>query len=121
MTARAATEARVAAILRELPEETRPVAEALCALIRAASPELRETVKWGNPTWVGRGNAVGLMIFPRFVHLALFRGAELSGRFPEIVGTGKSLRHVVVPDLASVRRPVLRRILRAAVAIDASG
>ena len=106
-------------IVAELPAATRRVGRALCRLVRVAAPELRETVKWNQPFWVGRGNVVGLMIYPNQVHLAVFRGAELTERFPEIVGTGKSLRHVVVPDVASARRPVLRRIVRAAVALDA--
>jgi hypothetical protein len=95
------------------------VAAALCGRIRSTVPELRETLKWNQPVWVGRANVVGLMLYPRFVHLAVFRGASLADRFPEIVGTGKALRHVVMPEVASVRRPVLREILRAAEALDA--
>jgi hypothetical protein len=120
MPVTSARDPRVDEIVSELPTASRPIARALCRLVRVAAPELRETVKWNQPSWTGHGNVVGLMLYPNQVHLAVFRGAELAERFPEIVGTGKSLRHVVVPDVRSARRPRLRAIIRAAVALDAS-
>lgn len=96
------------------------MAEALRRLVRAHAPELLETMKWGNPVRVGKGDAVSLMLFAHHVNLGLFQGATLADRDPEVEGAGKRLRHVKVPDLASARRPVLVRILRAAVALDAA-
>ena len=118
MPARSYGDPEVDRVIDALPEDVRAIAHALRKLVRSAAPELSETVKWGNPFWTGRGNAVCLMLYPSHVHLGIFRGAELARRLPEIVGTGKSLRHVKVPDLASARRPVLQRILRAAVDLD---
>jgi hypothetical protein len=115
-----AKDPRVDRTLEGLPDETRPVATALRELVRDTLPELKETLTWSQPVWVGRGNVVGLMLYPHHVHLSVFRGSELARLFPDIVGTGKSLRHVAVPDVASARRPVLRKILRAAEALDAS-
>jgi hypothetical protein len=111
---------RVDEVLAALPDEVRPIAAALRALVRARAPELSETLKWGNPVWVGNHDAVSLMMFAHHVNLGFFRGADLARKFPEIEGTGKNLRHVKVPDLSAARRPVLGRILRAAVALDAA-
>ncbi|MCI4339830.1 MAG: DUF1801 domain-containing protein [Thermoplasmata archaeon] len=119
MVAKSPPDPRVEQTLDELPEEVRAVARALRDLVRSEAPELRETLKWGNPVYVGRHDAVNLMLFPHHANLGFFRGADLAKQFPEIEGTGKNLRHVKVPDIASTRRPVLRRILRAAVALDA--
>ncbi|MCI4360392.1 MAG: DUF1801 domain-containing protein [Thermoplasmata archaeon] len=111
---------KVDVLLEGARGEVRPIAVALRRLVRTHAPELREATKWGNPVWIGRRVAVCLMVYDRHVNLGLFQGAALAARFPEIEGTGKNLRHVKVPDLASARRPVLARILRAAVALDAA-
>ncbi len=119
MPARTPTDPGVDRAIEELPEAVRGVAEALRAVVQSHAPALRETLKWGNPTWIGRGNAINLMLFPHHVNLGFFRGAELARTFPEVEGTGKNMRHVKVPDVASARRPVLARIVRAAAALDA--
>ena len=112
------TDPSVDATIRALPKEVRKVVRALRSLVRSAAPDLRETLRWGNPSYVGRRDVITLMLFDHHVNLGFFRGAELAPRFAEIEGTGKNLRHVKVPDVASAGRPVLRRIVRAAVALD---
>jgi len=76
---------------------------------------------WGNPVWSARGRVLCLQIYDDHVNLGLWRGAELAARFPEIEGTGKSLRHVKVPTPAVARAPALAAIVRAAVALDRAG
>ena len=112
------TDPSVDATIRDLPQEVRKVVRALRSVVRSAAPELRETLRWGNPSYVGRRDVITLMLFDHHVNLGFFRGAELAARFTEIEGTGKNLRHVKVPDVASAGRPGLRRIVRAAVALD---
>lgn len=87
-------------------------------LVRRAAPDLRETVKWNNPFWVGRRDVACLMIYPDHLNLGILRGAELVGKFPELEGTGKGMRHLKIRTLADARRNVLTEILRAAVRLD---
>lgn len=108
------------ALLADLPPGLRPIGRALRAQVRRAAPGFEETVKWGAPFWIGRRPAFCLMVYPRAVHLGLSRGAELAERFPEIEGTGKSLRHLRIPDLAHARSPRVAEVLRAGVALDAA-
>ena len=99
----------------------RAVARELCRIARAVRPPLTERLLWGNPVWSGHGRVLCLQIYDDHVNLGLWRGAELVPRFPEIEGTGKSLRHVKVPTDAAARAPSLVAIVRAAVALDRSG
>ena len=99
--------------------ELRPIAEQLRKVVHTAAPELRESVKWGNPVWVGHGNSLCIMVYPKHLNLGFFRWAELSRRFPEITGTGKSLRHVRVPTVEFAQSPAVRKLIRAAAQLDA--
>ena len=114
------TDPQVDAILRGLPPDLREIAGILRRMVTRNAPALRECVKWNNPFWVGAENAICLMVYPDHVNLGFFRGAELAKRHPEVEGTGKSLRHVKVPDAAFARRPVLAQIVRDAAALDRS-
>ncbi len=107
-------------LLRGLDPPRASVARALRTAIRLAAPGLREQVKWRQPVWSGRADVLVLQIYDDHVNLGLFRGAELASRYPEVVGTGKRLRHVKVPDAGSAARPRLRTIVRAAATLDAA-
>ncbi len=107
-------------ILSELPPALRTVARELRRAIGAAAPELRETVKWGSPVWVGRSPVACLMLYRDHVNLGFFRGAAIRSRFPELEGTGKGLRHLKAYSLADARRPVVARLVRAAARRDRS-
>jgi hypothetical protein len=102
----------------ELPARYRAVARALRAAIRAEAPDLRETIKWNNPFWVGRADVLCLQCFPDHVNLGFLRGAELADRFPSVEGSGRRMRHLKVPDRATARSPRVRRMVRAAAALD---
>jgi hypothetical protein len=106
-------------LIGELSPSLRPIAVRLRELVRRSAPGLRETVKWGAPVWVGRTNVLCLMIYPDHLNLGFFQGALLSQKHPEIVGTGKALRHVKILTVADSRRPVLARLIREAVRLDA--
>jgi hypothetical protein len=109
---------RVDALFRDLDPSLKPLATKLRLLVRRAAPELRESVKWGAPVWVGRQNTICLMLYPDHVNLGFFQGALLSKTHPEVEGTGKALRHVKVRSMGDVGRPTLTRLIREAVELD---
>ncbi len=96
----------------------REVLQALREAIRAAGPGLREAVKWGQPTFVGRGNVCYLASYSDHVNLGFYRGAELHDPRKLLEGTGKALRHVKVRSLEQARSRPLRDLIREAVALD---
>lgn len=106
-------------IFARLPPELAPIARQLRRVVRSVAPNLEECVKWNIPNWRGHGLVLCLMIYPRHLNLGLWRGAELAGSFPIVEGTGKSLRHVKVKSVAGARSPEIRKLIEAAVRLDA--
>ena len=106
------------ALLQDLSDGPRRVGLALRRLVHEAAPELRETVKWRNPVWVGRSNVVCLMLYPTKVNLGFFQGALLRPLWPELEGTGKGMRHVKVSTVEAATAPRLAPLIRDAVRLD---
>ncbi|HZY71440.1 MAG TPA: DUF1801 domain-containing protein [Thermoplasmata archaeon] len=121
MAPTAGRDVRARAAIDGLDRDLRPIGRQLLRLIRTHAPGLQERFLWGNPVWSGRSNAIYLMLHRDHINLGFFRGAELAPRFPEIEGTGKSLRHVKVRSLKDAERASLARMIRAAAALDRTG
>lgn len=78
-----------------LPPVQQPAARRLQGLVLAAAPSLGQAVKWGNLIFtVNHFHALAIAPFNSHVHLQVFRGAALTGRFPMLEGTGRGLRHL---------------------------
>jgi hypothetical protein len=75
------------------PEAVRGLAERLQHIVRAAEPELVETIKWGNLVFMLDGAAV-LAIAPHKAHvnLQLFNGSELPPGLGLLEGAGRGTR-----------------------------
>ena len=75
------------------PEPVRAVAERLQQAVRAAEPELAETIKWGNLVYMLDGAAV-LAIAPHksHVNLQVFHGSELPPGLGPLEGAGRGPR-----------------------------
>jgi hypothetical protein len=110
----------VDAVIKALPPGTARIARELRRAIASAAPGLEECVKWNAPNWKGRKLVLCLMVYPSHLNLGLWRGAELARSFAIVEGTGKSLRHVRVQSVAEARSLALRKLIRAAAALDAS-
>ncbi len=108
----------LARVIAEAPPALRSISARLREVIREEAPSVREAVKWGAPTWSGRRLALCLMIYPNHVNLGFFQGARLADRFPEIVGTGRALRHARIPSLEVAGSETVRRMVRAAMDLD---
>ncbi len=109
---------KVDRVLSELPTELQPIGRRLRELVRRSAPSLRESVKWGNPVWVGNGNVIIVMIFPDHLNLGFWKGAQLSTKYKELEGTGKGWRHVKIRSVKDVGQPVLVKIIHDAVRLD---
>ena len=97
----------------------RPLASGLRRMFLEAEPELRESIKWGNPCFEKK-----LRVFylasqgDRYVTLGLWQGALLPNPHGLIEGTGKRMRHVKIRSAEELDAPGVGRIIRAAVEID---
>ena len=97
----------------------RPMALGLRRMFLEAEPDLRESIKWGNPCFEKK-----LRVFylasqgDRYVTLGLWQGALLQNPEGLIEGTGKRMRHVKIRNMEELEGTGVGRIIREAVGID---
>ncbi|TMH12735.1 MAG: DUF1801 domain-containing protein [Betaproteobacteria bacterium] len=95
-----------------LRPEQQDLARTLREIIVAAAPTLAMSIKWGNLMFTREGtHALAIVMHKDHGNLQVFNGALLIDRFPELEGTGKSLRHLRF----RFRQPVDEDLVRAAV------
>lgn len=89
------------------------VAEKLRRVIRTASRELTEEVKWGWPCYTSCGkNICGFMDMRETVNFVLYLGAELTDPDDLIEGTGKLMRHVKLRAAKDVDKPKFQKFIQ---------
>jgi hypothetical protein len=113
----------VEACIQNAPEFARPICRTLRDLIQRAAPELRETIKWGNPCYEGRRLVCGLAAFQKHVRLFFFRGARVPD--PDRLFTtgednarGRAIKFSSVDEIPVKK---LEALVRAASKLDAAG
>ena len=100
-------------ILGKLQPEQKEIVEKLRFLTKAALPDVVETIKWGNITYLlGENNLAWILIYNDHVDYGFFRGAELNS--PSLEGTGKGLRHIRIKDKKSLNEKEIMRLLQEA-------
>jgi hypothetical protein len=81
-------------------------------IVRRASPEATESIKWGQPVYELRGP------FAHTVHLGVWRGAELEDPSKLLTGEGARMRHVSLSSLDEVSEVPLAALVREAIALN---
>ena len=114
----AGPDARVDAWLRTQPKGSRDLCAAARSSLGEALPGARETIKWGYPTWVGKGNIAALAPHAEHVNLQFYRGTSLPDPGGLLEGTGKAMRHVKLRAVKDLKTPDVKGLLRAAWRID---
>lgn len=117
--------ANVEEYISRKPAFARPICELLRALIHKAAPTLDEGIRWGGPSYKGKGLVLGLGAFKEHVTLFFARGKELDdpeGVLDESEGTAAS-RNFKVKSLAEAKAKskALTALIKQAVALDAQG
>jgi hypothetical protein len=100
-------------ILEKLRPEQKETVENLRTLTKAALPNVVETIKWGNITYLlGVNNLSWILIYGDHVDYGFFRGAELTSKSLE--GTGKGLRHIRIKNDHSFDEKEILKLLKMA-------
>ncbi|MFN3297471.1 DUF1801 domain-containing protein [Caldimonas sp.] len=108
--------ALVAVYFDTLSPEQRETAQALQRAVLEAAPELSQSVKWGNLVFMAeRHNLLAIVAHKGHVNLQFFNGAALAAQFPQLEGTGKSLRHLKCRHRQPVDTALVHALVRAAV------
>jgi hypothetical protein len=111
--------ARIDAYLRKKDPRLRQVARRLRALVKAAVPDVTETVNpWGLPTFELNGPMCYFAVGKNHVTFGFLRGTSLDDPKGLLEGTGKNLRHVKVRKKENLSQAGLRRLVVAAARLN---
>lgn len=101
-----------------LDEPLRQIGGSLRRLILHADPELKESIKWGNPVYEKEGKVCYLAAAKAYVSLGFFKGASLSDPDQRMEGTGTKMRHVKVRHVGDIRSRRFTAWVKEAVALE---
>ena len=107
--------------LDSCPEFSRPLCGELRELILRWTPDLTESIKWGSLCFTGHKLVCALGAFQKHAGLVFFRGTELPDP-AKLFNQGEgntNIRTIRLTTLDGLDRPALRRLLHAAVELDA--
>jgi hypothetical protein len=101
-------------LLKGVDPDIRSLVQGVRGVVRRATPEMQESVKWAAPTYVVNGkNVACIMIYKDHVNLGFFQGAKMKSK--RLEGTGKGLRHVKVRRLEDIDETESSWLLRETV------
>ena len=114
---------QITKFIADLPDWRGQLLTRLRKLIHDAAPELAEDWKWGTPVWAHKGNVVAIGAFNDHVKLNFFKGASLEdpqGLFNAGLDA-KATRAIDFFQGDNISEPALKKLVRAAVNLNASG
>ena len=102
--------------LVDQPPRNQTIIRALRKLVRRLSPQLRESVKWGNGCWV-KGDAPVSYVYsaPDHVQFGFFHGATLKDPKGLLLGKGKFVRHIRLLKTADIDERACAALVKQAV------
>lgn len=100
---------------RDQTPKNRAIIRALRRFVRAAAPQLTETVKWGNGCWVAGAIPIAYAhAQAELVQFGFFNGAALKDPHELLEGTGRYVRHIKVRTAAAVDPSAFGALLKQA-------
>ena len=98
-------------ILGNLELQEKEMVEKLRAVVKKTLPEVVETIKWGNITYLLKGkNLAWIVIYKDHVDFGFFMGVKLNSK--ALKGTGKGLRHIKIEKQDDIKGQELARLLK---------
>ena len=108
--------------LETCPEFSRPICEQLREWMFRWQPDLKETINTNMLCYTGRKRVVAIAGFKKHAQMVFFRGMELEDPAALFFGgeDNTSIRNVNIADLAEINAGALKRLVDAAVRLDAN-
>ena len=92
------------------------VIRGLRKFVKATTPQLQESVKWGNGCWVqGKAPVAYVYSAPDHVQFGFFAGSALKDPNRLLQGQGKFVRHIKVRKRSDIDERAFQSLLRQAV------
>jgi hypothetical protein len=86
-------------------------------IVTTFSPELKEEIKWGVPTYSINKNICSIIAHKRHVNFQIMQGAHI-GNIDTLEGTGKDMRHMKFLSLHEINQATVEKCLMQAIALD---
>jgi hypothetical protein len=97
------------------PPKNRTVIRALRKFVKRVSPELEESVKWGNGCWLkGKEPVAYVYAATEFTQFGFLRGSSLKDPRGLLEGEGRHVRHIKVRKVADIDERAFAALLRQA-------
>ncbi len=101
----------VEAIMESFDPGWRQIADGLRTLTKRTLPDVEETVKWGNITYLLNGeNLAWIIAYKDHLDYGFFKGAQLKSK--RLEGTGKGLRHIKVRSKEDLDEKEFARLIK---------
>ena len=102
--------------LADQPQRNRTIIAALRKFVKRVSPQLRESVKWGNGCWVNRDDEPVSYVYSAEDHVqfGFFAGARLEDPKGLLEGQGKFVRHTKLRKTSDLAERPFAALLRQA-------
>jgi hypothetical protein len=109
---------RVEDLVAELVPEQQDIVNRLRALIRKTVPDVVETSKWGNVTFLlNDKNFAAIMLgYKDHLNLGFWQGARLKSSLLE--GTGKGIRHIKVWKASDIKEREFASVIEQAAKLN---
>src|SRR5213592_1205306 len=116
--------------IKKIPPAVRPIVQAARRTVKAVAPTADEISYQSHPPrsstymWkivryaVDGANVVGIGTFPRHSTMFFYRGRELDDGSGLLEGSGKDSRFITLRGPQDATRPVVKRIVRKAFALE---
>jgi hypothetical protein len=94
------------------------VAAAVEATIRAVAPRLKRVVKYGAPTYQGRGDVITIGVWTNFVAVGFWNGARLASKHRMLEGPAKTSKVAKLRRKSEAGSPAFKALIKDAVNLD---
>jgi hypothetical protein len=102
----------------KLPENIQQLVEKLRRIILTSSDKIQEQIKHKIPFYSYKGQLCYINPSDEKVVLGFSRGADLPDEFRMLVGTGKSVRHVVFDTSKKIDEDKVRNLIYEALIVN---
>jgi hypothetical protein len=99
--------------IEQAPAPFKEVMEQLRALIHESVPEVTEEFKWSQPVFRCTKDFCYFKVTKNHVNLGFMEAQKLNDPEGVLEGTGKSMRHVKLKDIAAIRELLFKAWFKA--------
>jgi hypothetical protein len=96
----------------------RGIARQLRNIVKEASPQIEESLKWGMPVYAQNGLVCCIMATKSHVSFIFYSGARLADPRGLFEGQGKKMRHVKLGALEDIRKAQFKAWVNQAVKLN---